>query len=81
MCFGLFRKRKDYIKNSKKHIKEKFNFLCENGYKYHYFFAMEKKHLVFVMMLSLLKFITLFIRLPLILSCVTVQFLLMIFLR
>lgn len=39
MCFGLFRKRKDYIKNSKKYIEEKFNFLCENGYKNHYFFC------------------------------------------
>lgn len=39
MCFGLFRKRKDYIKNSKKYIEEKFNFLCENGYKHHYFFC------------------------------------------
>ena len=39
MCFGLFRKRKDYIKNSKKYIEEKFKFLCENGYKYHYFFC------------------------------------------
>jgi hypothetical protein len=39
MCFGLFRKRKDYIKNSKKYIEKKFNFLSENGYKYHYFFC------------------------------------------
>ena len=39
MCFGLFRKRQDYIKNSKKYIEEKFNFLCENGYKHHYFFC------------------------------------------
>lgn len=37
MCFGLFRKRKDYIKNSKKYIEEKFNFLFECGYKYRYF--------------------------------------------
>ena len=39
MCFGLFRKRKDYIKDSKKYIEKKFNFLSENGYKYHYFFC------------------------------------------
>ena len=39
MCFGLFRKRKDYIKNSKKYIEKKFNFLSENGYEYDYFFC------------------------------------------
>ena len=39
MCFGLFRKRKDYIKDSKKYIEKKFDFLLERGYKYHYFFC------------------------------------------
>ena len=39
MCFGIFRKRKDYIKNSKKYIDKKFNFVSENGYEYDYFFC------------------------------------------
>lgn len=39
MCFWLFRKRNKYEKNTKKYIEEKFNFLFEDGYKYHYFFC------------------------------------------
>ncbi len=39
MCFSLFKKRNEYVKNSKKYIEKKFDFLLNNGYKYHYFFC------------------------------------------
>lgn len=50
---SIFKKKNSFEENPQKYIKEKFNFLIEEGYKYNYYsangnesFCFEKKHTI-----------------------------------